>query len=157
MITYFMATFHVADILPGFLILLAFICLYNHPKIEPKVKSLMDQYFFDDKYLNSFYRHPQIKTQFELELIETFNTEKWRHKLKDDESIVSQLKKAKKSIVILTIVLTKISGFCEKMKNIMIWQDPRRTLIFFAFTLIGYCVAAVVPMKLLILAGSNVS
>lgn len=148
-----MAFFQISDIISSLLLALAILCFYKHPKVEPNIKSFMVRHFFNEDSLNPNYQKPKIQTLSDLDLIETFNIERWRYKLRDDESLVSQIKKAKKSIVILTIIMTKISGFCEKLKNLVIWQDQRRSLLFGIITLIGYCIFEIVPLRVVIMIG----
>lgn len=113
------------------------------------------RHFFNEESLNPNYKKPKIQTLSDLDLIETFNIEKWRYKLRDDESLVSQIRKAKKSVVILTVILTKISGFCEKLKNLILWQDQRRSLLFGFIALIGYCIFEIVPLRAVIMIGGK--
>jgi len=147
------ALFDVADTMAVLIGLMGILCFYNHPKVNARVKPALDMVFFGEGHLNPFYRDPEIKTLSDLEMEETFNTERWKYKLTDDESIYSVMKRAKKSVVWLTIFFTKVSGFFEKMKNIIMWQDHRRSMIFLICTVIGYCIFAVVPLRLLIFAG----
>ena len=135
---------------------MTFLCIYTHPKVKSRVKPFITELFFEERHLNPYYKPPQIQTAFEVDLLETFNTEKWKYKLVDDESLVTTLKKAKKSVVMLTIVLTKISGFFEKLKNIVMWQDHRRSLIFVFCTLVGYCIFAIVPMRFIIFVAGKI-
>lgn len=134
---------------------MAILCFTKHPKIEPKIKSFVNRHLFEESSLNPYYKKPQVQTLSELDLLETFNIDKWKYKLRDDESLVSQIKKAKKSVVILTVVLTKLSGFFEKMKNLVLWQDHRRSMLFSIFTLIGYCIFAIVPLRAVIMIAGN--
>jgi len=131
------------------------LCFYNNPRVNARVKPVLTTLFFNEDHLNPFFREPQIQTLSDLEMAETFNTERWKYKLTDDESIYSVMKRAKKSVVWLTIFFHKVSGFFEKMKNIIMWQDSRRSMIFLFCSLIGYCIFAVVPLRLIIFIASK--
>lgn len=153
--TYTTIYFDITEVISGFLMILTLLCIYKHPKIEPILHNFIVSIFFEDRHLNPSYREPKIITSFEFELLDAFNTERWRYKLVDDESLISVIKKGKKAIVILTIILTKLAGFCEKMKNLVTWQDQRRSFMFIGITLLGFCIFALVPLKLIALTASK--
>jgi len=96
-----------------------------------------------------------VKTYRDLEIKKLMNTERWKYKLVDPESLVSLFKKFKHFLVEMTSFLTKTTGFLEKIKNIVTWQDPTRTLMFILIGTIGYCVLSVVGLRVLILLGSK--
>ena len=115
----------------------------------------MITFFFQEKHLNPHYIFPRVKTYRDLEIKKLMNTERWKYKLVDPESLVSLFKKFKHFLVEMTSFLTKTTGFLEKIKNIVTWQDPTRTLMFILIGTIGYCVLSVVGLRVLILLGSK--
>ena len=140
-----------ADLIPTLILLLVVLSVYKHPSIEPVVDKKLDFWFFETSHLNSHYQFPQVQTMTELETKKMMQTEKWKYKLVDPDSLVTVFRKAKNSLVSLTILLAKVTGFFEKIKNIITWQDPLRTKIFILVSLIGYCTLSVISFRLIAL------
>jgi len=145
--------FEIADIIPNFILILVLACIYHHPKVHDFITNYMITLFFQEKHLNPHFVHPRVKTYRDLEIKKLMNTERWKYKLVDPESLVSLLKKFKHLLVEVTVLLTKGTGFFEKIKNLVTWQDPMRTLIFIGIGTIGYCVLSVISFRFLILLG----
>ena len=91
----------------------------------------------------------------DTEIKKYMNTEKWREKLKSEDSYVTQFKKAKKSLALMIIVLNSVSSFFEKFKNIMTWEDPTRTAFFLGFSMFMYCALHTVGFRVVFIAGSK--
>jgi len=89
----------------------------------------------------------------DTEIKKYMNTEKWREKLKSEDSYVTQFKKAKKSLALMIIVLNSVSSFFEKFKNIMTWEDPTRTAFFLGFSMFMYCALHTVGFRVVFIAG----
>lgn len=131
------------------------ICVYKNPKVEKAVLDKLDQHFFQPQHLNPLYTQPRIQTVRDMDIKKLMNTEKWRYKLVDPDSLVTVFKKARKSIIAVTITLTKITGFIEKCKNIIMWQDSTRTFVFIVFSLLAYCIISVMGFRMVALLGSK--
>ena len=128
--------------------------IYKNPKIEKKVNHFAKIYFFSEEQINVDYHKPRVQTTQEMIANKDMQTGKWKYKLVDTDPYMLQYKKAKKSLILFTAKLLKITAFIEKLKNILIWHDPIRTIWFIGFTLIGFFVFAVLPFRiLLVLAG----
>jgi len=109
------------------------------------------RFFFLENDINSYYKTPKVIPQVDLTLKKNMQTAHWKSKLLAESSLMTRLKWAKKSLVILIILLMKASAFFEKLKNIIVWDDPDRTALFLIFTIIGYCAFSVIPLRFLIL------
>ena len=144
-----------ADLIPSLILLLVMISIYYHPNVEPYVNKKFDDWFFQQSHLNPHYHFPRVQTVDELETRKMMQTEKWKYKLVDPDSLVTVIRKAKSSLVLLTIVLAKVTGFFEKLKNIVTWHDPMRTKVFILFSLVGYCALSIISFRLIVLLGSN--
>jgi len=90
----------------------------------------------------------------DVEIKKLMNTEKWKYKLVDPESLMSILKRFKAALVDLTVLLTRIMGLVEKFKNIVTWQDPIRTEIYILIGIIGYCSLSVISFRMVLLLAS---
>jgi len=101
--------------------------------------------------INTQFKKSKVIPQIDLTLKKSMRTEHWKHKLLAESSLMTRLKWAKKSLVILIILLMKVSAFFEKLKNIIIWDDPDRTALFLIFTITGYCSFSVIPIRFVIL------
>lgn len=134
-----------------FFVCLTLLIVYKHPRVEAKMNSYMDVYFFSEQHLNSHYRHPLVETLEEDIDRQDMDTEKWKYKLVDDDPILYQLKLAKKSIIVFIIILHRVTGFFEKLKNIVIWHDPKKTHWFIGLMVLAYCAASVMPFRFLFL------
>jgi len=119
------------------------------------LKPLFTRLFFEEKDLSSCYKEPLVQSQVDLSRKKSMQTEHWKYKLKAESSLMTRLKVAKKSVVVLVIVLMKISAFCEKIKNIIVWDDRDRSFMFVMITVIGYCSFAVIPLRLVVLFACN--
>lgn len=153
--TYVVVMTDISTLIPDLILLAVILFIYNHPKVKEFIQHYFISWFFNPAHRNPHYLEPRVQTLDDLENKKFMNTERWRYKLVDNESLVSLMKRAKKSIVILTIKLTKIAGFIEKLKNIAIWQDPTKTLMFIGFCLVAYCVLSVLNFRFLVLLGSK--
>src|SRR5207249_4315478 len=98
-------------------------------------ENLLDRYLFCTSQLNPFYQQPKVMTIEDQEIKKYQNTAKWKEKFRNEESLVTTFKKAKKSLALMTIVLNSVSNFFEKMKNIITWEDPIRTTLFIVFVM----------------------
>ena len=149
--THFVLTYDTPSLISLFFLVLTLLCIYNHPWVQQKVGSFLNTYFFSDEHLNSDYHHPMVQTLEELLDKKEMQTEKWKYKLVDDDPILYQLKVAKQSVMVFASVLLKVTGFFEKLKNIIMWHDPLRTLWFIGFTLLAYCASSVMSFRFLFL------
>ena len=84
------------------------------------------------------------------------NTEKWREKLKSEDSYVTQFKKAKKSLALMIIILNSVASFFEKAKNIIVWEDPIRTAFFLTFSMLLYCSLYTIGFRMVFLLASKI-
>lgn len=137
-------------------LLLTLFGIYKNPKIEKKVDHFASIYFFSEDQLNTDYHKPRVQTNQEMIAKKDMQTGKWKYKLVDTDPLLLQYKKVKKSVIVFTEKLLKITGFIEKMKNILMWHDPIRTMWFIGFTFIAFFVFAVIPIRiLLVIAGKS--
>ena len=123
------------------------ICVLKHPNIENRLKPIVVDFFFKDEYLNSFYRKPCIMTTEDMDTRKDLNTEKWKYKIVDEDNLVTQILLIKRVLTGITITVTKIAGFCEKLKNLMLWKEPIRTYLFVGIGLVFYCILAILPFR----------
>ena len=143
--------FEVSNLISDALLVISLICIYKHPEVEKVLKPLFIRLFFGDKDLSTYYKEPLVQAQIDLSRKKSMQTAHWKYKLKAESSLMTRLKVAKKSVVILVIVLMKLSAFCEKVKNIIVWDDRDRSTMFLAITVIGYCSFAVIPLRMVAL------
>ncbi len=139
------------DTIPNLLFLIMFACVYNHPKVKTYITKTAESLFFQEKHLHLSYVQPRVKTYKDLEIKKFMNTERWKYKLVDPESLVSILKKFKHLIIQMTILNTTALGVVEKLKNIVTWQDPLRTVIFLSIVTLAYCITSDISMRIVIL------
>ena len=156
MMTWLIYMFEVSNLIPDSLFTLTLICIYKHPKVEPKIKSLLVKAFFLERDINKEYKPPLVITLEELTMEKNMLTAHWKFKLKDQDSLMTRLKRAKKSVVVLVIFLTKVAALCEKIKNLIIWDDPYRTTVFITLTTIGYCTFSVLSIRMILLFAGKI-
>jgi len=149
--------FHIeiADLIPNLLLLTVLACVYHHPKVHQKAVNVTDKIFFGENRLNPHYIHPRVQSMRDVEIKKLMNTEKWKYRLVDPESLMSILKRFKAALVDITVLLTRIMGIIEKFKNIVTWQDPIRTEIYIVIGVIGYCSLSVISFRMVLLVASN--
>lgn len=121
--------------------------IYKHPKIESQIKPLFTDIFFREDFRNPYYSVPMVKTLEDIATQKDLNTEKWKFKLVDEDNLVTQLLVIKRILTGISIGLTKAAGFCEKLKNIILWKEPARTSLFIFFGVILYCILALLPLR----------
>ena len=140
--------------IPNIILLTVLACAYHHPSVHGKATNLASKIFFGENRLNPHFIHPRVQTMRDVEIKKFMNTEKWKYRLVDPESLMSIYKRFKAALVGITVVLTRIMGIIEKFKNIITWQDPIRTEIYILIGVIGYCALSVISFRMLILLGS---
>lgn len=144
-----------SNVIADFLLVLSILCIYNHPTFNARIKPVLVRLFFMETDINTQFKKSKVIPQIDLTRKKNMQTSHWKYKLIAESSLMTRLKWAKKSLVILIILLMKVSAFFEKLKNIIVWDDPDRTALFLIFTITGYCAFSVLPIRLLILlAGS---
>jgi len=129
------------------ILLLVLLCIYNHQGVNSRIKPLFVKCFFKDSDLNPNYLKPRIKIKEDVQTQKDLNTEKWKYKIVDEDNLVTQLIIIKNVLAWIAIALTKFAGFCEKLKNLIMWVEPLRTSVFICLGLIAYCVLAVLPFR----------
>jgi len=129
------------------ILLLVLLCIYNHQGVNSKIKPIFVKCFFKDSDLNSHYLKPRIKIKEDVQTQKDLNTEKWKYKIVDEDNLVTQLIIIKNVLAWIAIALTKFAGFCEKLKNLVMWVEPLRTSVFICLGLIAYCILAVLPFR----------
>jgi len=154
-VTHLILTHDASNVLALFFVWMTLLTVYKYPKIETRIKAYLDLYFFSEQHLNPHYHHPLVQTLEEGSDKQDMDTEKWKYKLVDDDPILYQLQLAKNIIIVFTVILHKVTGFFEKLKNIILWHDPIKTLWFLALMALAYCAAAVMPFRFLFLFISN--
>jgi len=150
-VTHLILSHDASNVLALFFIWLTLLIIYKNPKIEARIKGYMDLYLFSEQHLNPNYHHPMVQTLEEGIDKQDMDTEKWKYKLVDDDPILYQLQLAKKSIIVFTVILHRVTGFFEKLKNIILWHDPIKTLLFLVLSSLAYCAASVMPFRFLFL------
>lgn len=140
-----------SDMIGLFFLFLTLLSLYKHPKVESLVNGFMDTYFFSDTSLNPNYHAPLVQTFEERSFKKDMQTDKWKYKFIDEDTVFKKIKIAKKSTIVFASILLKITAFFEKLKNIVTWHDPPRTVWFIVFTFLAYCVLAVLPFRFVFL------
>jgi len=143
----------IADLIPNIILLTVLACIYHHPKVHGRAIGVMGKLFFGENRLNPHYIHPRVQTMRDVEIKKFMNTEKWKYRLVDPESLMSIYKRSKAALVDITVFLTRIMGLFEKFKNIVTWRDPIRTEIYILIGTIGYCLLSVISFRMLILLG----
>jgi len=131
------------------------LCAYKHPTIEAKIRPIIERVFFQEQDQNIYYTEPLITTSEEVQTNKDLNTEKWKYKIPDEDNLVTLILLIKRILAWLTITMTKIAGFCEKLKNIIIWKEPLRTSIFITAGLVIYCIIVIVPIRWIFLLAGN--
>lgn len=157
LLTTFIILFDVSTVLPDFMFLLVLIALYKSPPMNKYVLPYLEEWFFGDSHLNPYYQNPCVTTAGDQDIKKSMNTSKWKEKFRNEESLVTTFKKAKKSLATMTIVLNSVSSFFEKFKNILSWEDPTRTACFIAFLMFAYCALYAIGLRtMILLAGKMV-
>ena len=128
-------------------LLLMVLCIYNNKGVKSRIKPTFQTYFFKVTDLNSHFSSPCVKTKEDIQTLKDLDTEKWRYKIVDEDNLVKQLIWIKNVLAWLAIAMTKFAGFCEKVKNLIMWVEPLRSSIFLCLGLILYCILAVLPFR----------
>jgi hypothetical protein len=155
LLTWFLISFDVSTFVPDFLFFLIILSIYKAPPIKKYIQPFLQKYFFDDSHLNHFYQKPCVVTADDQDIKKSMNTAKWKEKFRNEESLVTTFKKAKKSLATMTIVLNSVSSFFEKLKNIVSWEDPTRTTCFIVFLIFTYCALYTIGLRTMFLLAGN--
>jgi Plant phosphoribosyltransferase C-terminal. len=151
LLTIFILTFDISTFLPDLMFFFVLLSIYKAPFVKRYVEPFLEEYFFNESHLNPYYQKPCVTTAEDQDIKKFMNTSKWKEKFRNEESLVTTFKKAKKSLATMTIVLNSVSSFFEKVKNIVCWEDPTRTLCFMGFLMFAYCAIYAIGMRTMIL------
>ena len=137
----------VENLLANFVFFIVLLSIYKHPKVENQIKPILTEIFFREDLRNPYYSVPAVKTLEDIATQKDLNTEKWKFKIVDEDNLVTQLLVIKRILTGISIGLTKAAGFCEKLKNIILWKEPARTSLFICFGIVLYCILALLPLR----------
>ena len=94
-----------------------------------KARELFDKIFFSK--LNPDYFEPLVMTIAQSDSSKYGNIERIKMKVKDTQSLSQKYKEMKRSLATIENTLKGFTNNCEKFKNLIIWSEPRRSMIAF--------------------------
>ena len=128
-------------LIENLLMMIIILTISKHDEVSRYISKYInfDSLFFKDKDFNPNYRNPLVFTITEAENRKILDPKKFQNMdANEQKGIYQAYKTFKKSMAFLDITLTAISNFFEKSKNLIIWEDKRRSLYFMLFTFIAY-------------------
>ena len=150
--------FKMDDLLQNLIMMIIILTISNYDKFSGCISKYInfDSLFFQDKDLNPNYLHPLVFSITATENKKILDPKKFQNMdSNENKGIYETYKTFKKSMAFLDITLTAISNFFEKWKNLITWEDKRRSLYFILFTFIAYLFIEVLTMRVLIFIGSK--
>jgi hypothetical protein len=139
----------VISLLLSLILLLILVC---HPDFEKYGGAYIKQRFFQkEQHMEPYPRVKTIKENLQ-DLKSQLSILKEKNQLQD-EGMLDKWKKFKKDMIELQNGLLKISTFLEKIRSLVKWEDPKKSLYFvIGLAVLIVCLSAV-PPRIIILAG----
>lgn len=136
--------------LPIIILVLSALIVSCHPNFDESLGFYIKQHFFVKKYHKKPY--PLVKTiksnrnELKAELSQI------PEKQKSEGSLLVRWKVFKRDAAELQNVLVKAVAFAEKLRNLVLWEDPLKTLYVVIVLLIVSLVVFAVPVRLIFIA-----
>jgi len=133
----------------NYLLILMFILMtYYSPYCKDSFDTFFFNYFFNENLLNKNFIEPKIETIDQAENKKFADINRFKGKLKSTKrTMIDKFKLMRKSLANLQIYITYVCNLMEKVTNLIVWNEPQKTLNFYLFVFLSFFFTVNFPFR----------